>query len=153
MMRSVVVCEVSEPDRAVVMLVTAKTDEEWFEYVRVVGELIDRRYEHGVVVQVFRRGMEMPSPRVRKAMSDLRARVPKDTVNVVVTPSVVMRMMQTSLDWLHRPAYDSSRHPDFASAVAHVEKVRGTPMPVLKQLLEKASLRERALERDGHPHV
>jgi hypothetical protein len=146
-----VVVEVSEPDRAVVMLVTAKTDDDWFEYVRAVGELIDRNYEDGVVVQVFRRGLEMPSARARKAMSELRGRVPADTVNVVVTPSVVMRMMQTSLDWLRKPEYDSTTHPDFASAVAHVEKVRGTKMPVLAQMLEAASRRERAMERDGHP--
>jgi len=111
-------------------------DEQWRAYIRTIDELqarIDER-TRPVLIQLLRRGISVPSPIVRRELSLLRRRIRKDAVNAVIVEDASIRLMQTALDWVHRPHYASSNHPDFAAALAQIEKVLGRRVPVLLRL-------------------
>src|SRR4051794_38293512 len=106
----------SRPDlgMAVVLLAPATSDEDWLAYASAI-ESMNRsapRSLRPVLMQVLRRGIGMPSPLVRKQLADLRGRIRADAINVVVLESAAIRGVQTALDWLRKPEYDSSTHSD-----------------------------------------
>lgn len=116
-------------------------DEQWRAYIRTVDELqaqIDPR-TRPVLIQMLRRGIAVPSPVVRRELSQLRQRIRADAVNAVIVEDASIRLVQTALDWLHRPHYASSNHPNFAAALAQIEKVLGRRVPALLRLYSEVS--------------
>ena len=87
---------------------------------------------------MLRRGLDVPSPVVRRELAELRGRIRPDAINVVVAEDATVRLMQTALDWIRRPHYESSNHGDFLAAHAHVEKVLGHPLFTLPDLYRQA---------------
>ncbi|HRI49588.1 MAG TPA: hypothetical protein PLW65_05350 [Pseudomonadota bacterium] len=116
-------------------------DEQWRAYIRTIDELqarIDPR-TRPVLIQMLRRGIAVPSPVVRRELSQLRQRIRADAVNAVIVEDASIRLVQTALDWLHRPHYTSSNHPDFAAALAQIEKALGRRVPALPRLYREIS--------------
>jgi hypothetical protein len=116
-------------------------DAQWRAYIRTVDEMqaqLDPRLRP-VLIQVLRRGIQVPSPIVRRELALLRQRVRADAINAVVVEDATIRLVQTALDWLHRPHYSSSNHPDFAAALSHVEKLLGRRVPALIRLYSQVS--------------
>lgn len=115
-------------------------DAGWRAYIQAIDDLQARvdRSTRPVLVQVLRRGLDVPNPVVRRELAQLRARIRADAINTVVAEDASVRLMQTALDWLRRPHYNSSSFPDFASAHSHIEKVLGRSLPRLTELHRKA---------------
>lgn len=128
---------------AVVVLVAPTTDEDWLAYAAAIDAMnrVAPRTVRPVLMQVLRRGVGIPSPLVRRQLGELRARIRPDAINVVVAESGAIRGAQIALDWIRRPHYDSSTHPDVASALAHVEALLGRPAPELDVLRARAEKR------------
>lgn len=116
-------------------------DAQWRAYIRIIDELQGRiaASKRPVLVQVMRKGIQVPSPIVRRELAQLRQRVRADAINAVVVEDTAIRLVQAALDWLHRPHYTSSNHPDFAAALSHIEKLIGHPLPILTRLYVEAA--------------
>lgn len=127
----------------VLVMAPPGADEQWRAYIRTIDDLQGRIGDgmRPVLVQVLRRGIQVPSPIVRRELAQLRQRIRTDAINAVVVEDAAIRLVQTALDWLHRPHYSSSNHPDFAAALAHIEKLMGHPMPVLARLYGEVRLK------------
>ena len=52
----------------------------------------------------------------------------------MVAESTAIRGVQTALDWLRKPEYDTSSHADPESAFAHVERLIGQAVPELRAM-------------------
>jgi hypothetical protein len=131
---------------AVVVIAPPGSDEDWTAYAAAIDQMNRSapRTERPVLLQVLRRNLSVPSPLVRKRLGELRARIRHDAINVIVAESAAIRGVQTALDWLRKPDYDSSTHPDAASAIAHVERVIGRAVPELVELHAAAMRRATA---------
>lgn len=130
---------------AVLIVRPPQGDQGWQEYAQTIDQLqaqIPRR-TRPVLVQVLRRGLDVPSAVMRRELAELRGRIRADAVNVVVAEDPTVRLMQTALDWVRRPHYDSSNHGDFASALQHAERLLGRPLPRLEALFRRAQAAER----------
>gem|GEM_PF-485218 len=125
---------------AVLVVNPPQGDAGWRAYAQAIDDLQARvdRSTRPVLVQVLRRGLDVPNPVVRRELAQLRARIRADAINTVVAEDASVRLMQTALDWLRRPHYDSSTFSDFTSAHAHIEKALGRPLPRLPELHRKA---------------
>jgi len=125
---------------AVLVVSPPQGDAGWRAYAQAIDDLQARvdRSTRPVLVQVLRRGLDVPNPLVRRELAQLRARIRADAINTVVAEDASVRLMQTALDWLRRPHYDSSNFSDFASARAHIERALGRPLPRLAELHRKA---------------
>jgi hypothetical protein len=117
-------------------------DAGWRAYIQAIDRLQAEVLPslRPVLIQVLGRGMDTPSARVRREMAELRGRIRADAINAVVAEDPAIRLMQTALDWIRRPHYQSSNHPEFSLAVAHVEKLLGRPAPWLHDLHARARL-------------
>lgn len=115
-------------------------DAGWIEYIQRVGDMLDLipPGKRPVLIQILRDGVGLPSPRTRKALADLRRRVPRNAVNAAVVESGAVRMMQVALDWIHKPHYESKTHADFESAMAQLETSLGRPLPRMRVLYREA---------------
>ena len=116
-------------------------DAQWRAYIRTVDEMqaqLDPRLRP-MLIQVLRRGIQVPSPIIHHELALLRQQVRADAINAVVVEDATIRLVQTALDWLHRPHYSSSNHPDFAAALSHVEKLLGRRVPALIRLYSQVS--------------
>lgn len=125
----------------VLVMAPPAEDAQWRAYIRTIDDLQGRidGSTRPVLVQVLRKGIQVPSPIVRRELSQLRQRVRADAINAVVVEDAGIRLVQAALDWLYRPHYASSNHPDFAAALSHIEKLVGHPMPVLTRLYGEAN--------------
>lgn len=115
-------------------------DAGWRTYIQTIDDLqarIDRKIRP-VLIQVLRRGLDVPSAVMRREMAALRGRIRPEAINIVVAEDTSIRLMQTALDWLRRPHYDSQNVANFASAQAYVERALGRPLPILLELHGKA---------------
>lgn len=134
----------SDPSRGYAVLVVKPPCEDagWRAYIQAIDRLQAEVLPamKPVLIQVLDRGMDTPSPKVRREMAALRMRIRADAINAVVAEDPAIRLMQTALDWLRRPHYQSSNHPTFSPAVAHVEKLLGQPAPQFHELYRKARL-------------
>lgn len=129
-------------------------DRGWTEYAETL-ESLNRDAPTGtvrcVLVQSIHPDVDMPSPVLRRRLGVIRSQIAASVINVVVTESRVIRAMQTALDWLQKPAYDSSTHADITSAIAHVERVLGRSEPDLWRHWEEAHANLSAKTRNiGH---
>lgn len=120
--------------RGVIAIGPPMGDSGWTEYATTLEEL-NRDAPSGtvpcVLVQSILNGVDMPSALLRRRLSVIRMQIPASVINAVVTESRVVRALQTALDWVQKPVYDSSTHADIASAIAHIERVLGRPEPEL----------------------
>lgn len=116
-------------------------DAVWRAYVEAIEHLQTQvpRDRRPVLIQMLLSQTSLPSAVVRRELALLRQRIRADAVNAVVAQDASFRLMQTALDWIHRPHYASSTHADFGSALAQIEKVLGQPMPVLPRLYREAT--------------
>lgn len=132
-----------DPSNCFAVLVAAPTqgDAGWRAYVQTIDEVQARvpRGQRPVIVQVFRRGLDAPSPMLRRELAALRGRIRPNAINAVVAEDTSVRLIQTALDWLHRPHYESSTFADFASAQAYIEALLGRSMPMLPELYQRAA--------------
>ncbi|MCU0656381.1 MAG: hypothetical protein MUF64_14345 [Polyangiaceae bacterium] len=113
----------------------------WREYIAAIDQLQAQVSPkvRPVLLQVLRRGITTPPPLVRREMAALRGRIRGDAINAVVADDPSVRLMQTALDWLRRPHYESSTHARAEQACAWVEGALGRPLPRLAQLYHEAT--------------
>ena len=143
--------------RGVIAISPPMGDRGWNEYADTL-ESLNRDAPTGtvrcVLLQSIAHDVDMPSAVLRRRLGAIRAKIPASVINVVVTESRVIRAMQTALDWLQRPVYDSSTHADITSAIAHVERVLGWPDPDLWRYWQEAhadlAAKARAATRAAH---
>lgn len=128
---------------AILALGPPATDADWTAYGDAIESLNQKVPSHvrPVLMQFIGSGTPFPTPLTRRRMANLRAHIRADAVNVVVSTSPTVRGVQVALDWLRKPHYDSSSHPDAESAMAHAEKVIGKRLPALRALYAKIKLR------------
>jgi hypothetical protein len=115
-------------------------DDGWRAYIQRVTDMLalvppGRR---PVLIQILRDGVGLPSPRTRKALADLRRRVPGNAINAVVVESASVRMLQIALDWIYKPHYESKTHADFESAMRQLEASLGRSLPAMRVLYREA---------------
>lgn len=134
----------SDPSRGYAVLVVKPPCEDagWRTYIQAIDQMQAGLppSTRPVLIQVLGRGMDTPSPKVRREMAELRARIRVNAINAVVAEDPAIRLMQTALDWIRRPHYQSSNHAAFSSAVEHIEKLLGQPAPQFHELYHKARL-------------
>lgn len=128
---------------AILVLGSPCDDAQWRSYIRAIDDLQARIDDatRPVLIQVLLAQLAMPSAVVRRELAQLRQRVRADAVNAVIAQDTSIRLVQTALDWLHKPHYASSSHADFASALAHVEAVLRRPVPALPRLYQEVRVR------------
>lgn len=117
-------------------------DAGWRVYIQAIDDMqahIDRQ-TRPALIQVLRRGLDVPSAVMRREMAALRGRIRPDAINVVVAEDASTRLMQTALDWIRRPHYDSHNVAYFSSAQVYVEQALGRPLPTLSELYRQAQM-------------
>ncbi len=134
---------------AVLVVAPPSAADEWVAYVEAIRALAQRAKKmpktvRPVVLQVMHEGVSMPTPRERKLMAELRAEIPRNAVNAVVSASTALRLMATALDWIRKPHYASKWHSDVEGAVAFIEENMGHPVPGLRPLLREATAKATA---------
>ena len=133
---------------AAVFLGPPGSDDDWRAYVAALDELNStvRRDLRPILVQIIR-GAAMPNPTMRRELADLRGRIRADVVNVVVSSSPILRNIQTALDWLRKPHYDSTAHPNVTTAFFHLERTLGSEaadrLEILRGLVNQLDKRTR----------
>lgn len=128
---------------AVLIIAPPAVPDEWADYCAYIEGMNDKATRavagtRPVLLQIMREGVAMPSPRERKMMADLRAKIRPSAVNAVVCDSAVLRMMGVALDWIRKPHYASKWHADLPSGIAFIEGELGHAVPVIPRLLEEA---------------
>ena len=115
-------------------------EEQWAEYCRYIEELSAQTKPgtRPVLLQIMDDGISLPSPRARKMMAELRAKIRPTAINAVVSSSAMVRMMGVALDWLRKPHYASAWFADVPSATRFLEENLGRPLPKLPSLLAEA---------------
>jgi hypothetical protein len=115
-----------EMNLAVVSMGPPSSDADWTAYLQALDEM-NRTASvtaRPVLAQVLR-SPSVPSATVRRAIGAFRERIRPDVINVVISDSITVRHVQTALDWLHKPHYDSTVHATSESGLAHVERLLG----------------------------
>lgn len=81
-----------------------------------------------------------PNANVRKRLANARDTSTVPFLFALVTSSMMARGVAMALDWVSPPpkTYQSSAHPDFATAVRWVEEKRRMKLPVLQELYLRA---------------
>lgn len=136
---------------AAVLLGPPVSDDEWSAFVKALDEMNrSPSFTTRPVLAQLVRGAFMPPATVRRQIAELRGRIRADAVNVVISDSAAVRHVQTALDWLHKPHYDSTVHATNEAAFAHVERALGVsawgePVSTLRRLV--TSLERRAARR------
>lgn len=130
---------------AVVLLGPPSSDADWREYTGALDELnlAVSPSLRPVLLQVIR-GAAMPNPTTRRELAALRGRIRPDVINVVVSSSPILRNVQTALDWLRKPHYDSTIHATPAAAYFYLERQLGE---AAKQRIDLVKSFVRTIER------
>lgn len=129
------------------------TDADYEGFVRSLEQMLAETSQlpARIGVIVADPGRPVPSPQWRRRLAEASAKIPPETLIVMVSRSVAVRGAVTAIHWLNPPGYQFAVHDTFAHAVAFIEEKRDKRIPTLQELHARARAALQGLSTDLPP--